>query len=114
MAIYDGSDKRLARLFSQEYKTTEQLVGKWINNEDLYQKSYEAPIQTATSTAVILADLSGLNFDYAEIVRANLVTASKCIPIFSNLEINGTNVEYTAELGTGTAYFTVQYTKANS
>ena len=113
MAIYTGADKRIGRVFKQIFSTTEQLIGKWIDGNDLYEKSYSVSIANATSSAEVLADLSGLGFDYCEIVRANLVTASGRVPIFGNLEINGTNVEYTAEVGTGPAYFTLHYTKSS-
>ena len=111
MANYDGSDKRLARLFCPEYKTTEQLVGKWIDGSDLYQTSWSVQITNAESEDEVIADLSGLGFDYAEIVRASFV-GSVIVPIFANLKINGTDLEYTAAYGAGTAYFTIQYTKA--
>ena len=111
MANYDGADKRLARLFCPEYKTTEQLVGKWIDGADLYQVNYSVQITNAESEDEVIADLSGLGFDYAEIVRASFV-GSVIVPIFANLKINGTDLEYTAAYGAGTAYFTIQYTKA--
>ena len=111
MANYDGADKRLARLFCPEYKTTEQLVGKWIDGSDLFQVSYSVQITNAESEDEVIADLSGLGFDYAEIVRASLI-GSVIVPIFANLKINGTDLEYTAAYGAGTAYFTIQYTKA--
>ena len=111
MANYDGSDKRLARLFCPEYKTTEQLVGKWIDGADLFQVSYSVQITNAESEDEVIADLSGLGFDYAEIVRASFI-GSVIAPIFANLKINGTDLEYTAAYGAGTAYFTIQYTKA--
>ena len=112
MANYDGADKRLARLFCPEYKTTEQLVGKWIDGSDLYQTSYSVQITNAESEDEVIADLSGLGFDYAEIVRASFVGSSGIVPIFANLKINGTDLEYTAAYGAGTAYITIQYTKA--
>ena len=111
MANYDGADKRLARLFCPEYKTTEQLVGKWIDGNDLYQTSWAVQITNAESEDEVIADLSGLDFDYAEIVRASFI-GSVIVPIFANLKINGTDLEYTAAYGTGTAYITIQYTKA--
>lgn len=111
MAKYDGADKRLARLFCPEYKTTEQLIGKWIDGSDLYQVSYSVQITNAESEDEVIADLSGLGFDYAEIVRASFI-GSAIVPIFANLKINGTDLEYTAAYGAGTAYFTIQYTKA--
>ena len=111
MANYDGADKRLARLFCPEYKTTEQLVGKWIDGSDLYQTSWSVQITNAESEDEVIADLSGLGFDYAEIVRASFI-GSVIVPIFANLKINGTDLEYTAAYGAGTAYFTIQYTKA--
>ena len=111
MANYDGADKRLARLFCPEYKTTEQLVGKWIDGSDLYQTSWSVQITNAGSEDEVIADLSGLGFDYAEIVRASFI-GSVIVPIFANLKINGTDLEYTAAYGAGTAYFTIQYTKA--
>ena len=111
MANYDGMDKRLARLFCPEYKTTEQLVGKWIDGADLFQVSYSVQITNAESEDEVIADLSGLGFDYAEIVRASFI-GSVIVPIFANLKINGTDLEYTAAYGAGTAYFTIQYTKA--
>ena len=110
MANYDGADKRLARLFCPEYKTTEQLVGKWIDGTDLFQVSYSVQITNAESEDEVIADLSGLGFDYAEIVRASFI-GSVIVPIFANLKINGTDLEYTAAYGAGTAYFTIQYTK---
>lgn len=110
MANYDGADKRLARLFCPEYKTTEQLVGKWIDGSDLYQTSWSVQITNAESEDEVIADLSGLGFDYAEIVRASFI-GSVIVPIFANLKINGTDLEYTAAYGAGTAYFTIQYTK---
>ena len=112
MANYDGADKRLKYLFQPPFSTTEQVVGKWLDDSDLWQISYSAEIQTATSTDEVLADLTSLGFDYAEIVRANLVTSSGCVPIFANLKINGTDLKYTGELGAGTAYVTIQFTKA--
>ena len=111
MANYDGADKRLAHLFCPEYKTTEQLVGKWIDGADLFQVSYSVQITNAESEDEVIADLSGLGFDYAEIVRASFI-GSVIVPIFANLKINGTDLEYTAAYGAGTAYFTIQYTKA--
>ena len=111
MANYDGADKRLAHLFCPEYKTTEQLVGKWIDGSDLYQTSWSVQITNAESEDEVIADLSGLGFDYAEIVRASFA-GSVIVPIFANLKINGTDLEYTAAYGAGTAYFTIQYTKA--
>lgn len=111
MANYDGADKRLARLFCPEYKTTEQLVGKWIDGSDLFQVSYSVQITNAESEDEVIADLSGLGFDYAEIVRASFI-GSVIVPIFANLKINGTDLEYTAAYGAGTAYITIQYTKA--
>ena len=111
MANYDGSDKRLARLFCPEYKTAEQLVGKWIDGADLFQVSYSVQITNAESEDEVIADLSGLGFDYAEIVRASFA-GSAIVPIFANLKINGTDLEYTAAYGAGTAYITIQYTKA--
>ena len=111
MANYDGADKRLARLFCPEYKTTEQLVGKWIDGADLFQVSYSVQITNAESEDEVIADLSGLGFDYAEIVRASFI-GSVIVPIFANLKINRTDLEYTAAYGAGTAYFTIQYTKA--
>ena len=111
MANYDGADKRLARLFCPEYKTTEQLIGKWIDGSDLYQTSWSVQITNAESEDEVIADLSGLGFDYAEIVRASFI-GSVIVPIFANLKINGTDLEYTAAYGAGTAYFTIQYTKA--
>lgn len=111
MANYDGADKRLARLFCPEYKTTEQLVGKWIDGSDLYQTSWSVQITNAESEDEVIADLSGIGFDYAEIVRASFI-GSVIVPIFANLKINGTDLEYTAAYGAGTAYFTIQYTKA--
>ena len=111
MANYDGADKRLARLFCPEYKTTEQLVGKWIDGADLFQVSYSVQITNAESEDEVIADLSGLGFDYAEIVRASFI-GSVIVPIFANLKINGTDLEYTAAYGAGTAYITIQYTKA--
>ena len=111
MANYDGADKRLARLFCPEYKTTEQLVGKWIDGADLFQVSYSVQITNAESEDEVIADLSGLGFDYAEIVRASFI-GSVIVPIFANLKINGTDLEYTSAYGAGTAYFTIQYTKA--
>ena len=59
MANYDGADKRLARLFCPEYKTTEQLVGKWIDGSDLYQTSYSVQITNAESESCFFAS-SGL------------------------------------------------------
>ena len=111
MANYDGADKRLARLFCPEYKTTEQLVGKWIDGSDLYQTSWSVQITNAESEDEVIADLSGLGFDYAEIVRASFI-GSVIVPIFANLKINGTDLEYTAAYGAGTAYFTIQDPKA--
>ena len=111
MANYDGADKRLARLFCPEYKTTEQLVGKWIDGSDLYQTSWSVQITNAESEDEVIADLSGLGIDYAEIVRASFI-GSVIVPIFANLKINGTDLEYTAAYGAGTAYFTIQYTTA--
>ena len=111
MANYDGADKRLARLFCPEYKTTEQLVGKWIDGADLFQVSYSVQITNAESEDEVIADLSGLGFDYAEVVRASFI-GSVIVPIFANLKINGTDLEYTAAYGAGTAYITIQYTKA--
>lgn len=89
MANYDGADKRLARLFCPEYKTTEQLVGKWIDGSDLYQTSWSVQITNAESEDEVIADLSGLGFDYAEIVRASFVGSSGIVPIFANLKIKG-------------------------
>ncbi|MBO7339627.1 MAG: hypothetical protein J6X14_00865 [Lachnospiraceae bacterium] len=110
MATYTGKDKRLKYLFAPAFSTSEQPVGKWIDGSDLFQRSYSVQITNATSTDEVIADLSGLGFDYAEIVRANLVTSSGAVPIFANLKINGTDLEYTGAFGTGTAYFTIQYT----
>lgn len=69
MATYTGEDKRLQKLFeltagaaAHEYKTTEQVVGKWIDGSDIYETTFEIqgglylPFNSWTDSQIQIAD----------------------------------------------------------
>jgi len=66
--VADALDSLYQTQFSNNYSTTERVVGKWIDGKPLYQKTLEFTNITIGKTQSNIGSLSGLNIDYGNVI----------------------------------------------
>ncbi len=115
MINYTGVDKRIKALFDNLYAQyrydSTVYVGKWIFDNDLYRVVLVATISNSPSVDEVIYDLSWLGYNFLDIVSATLVNSvGKIYPIAHELYVDGNDLVYNGNHGTGTAYITVQFT----
>lgn len=102
---------------SSIFSTDEQVIGKWINDKPLYQKTYEININSNNFSFNIDVDFEYINYD---IVTNNSNYALKDTfnnsgdRLFCYIYIpNKTFIINTANYYFGKCYVTIQYTKTS-
>lgn len=116
MIEYTGSDKRIKALFDNIYTQytsgSKQYLGKWINFDSFYRMVLVATISNSPSVDEVIYDLSWFSHNLVEIEVATLVaTNGKMHPIAHELYVDGDDLVYNGDHGTGTAYVTIRFTE---
>ena len=102
-----------------EYSTQEQLVGKWIDGSNIYERTIvktNMPRATSSTELISAADLASLDIDGSKIVELNYAffLAPSSIPFTSNIYLNSSSIIAAWLTGSGAIYYQAVWSTAGA